>query len=40
MLAVGFVLCVCPKVADSLRPYGLYLPGSSVLEIFQARILE
>ena len=25
---------------DSLRPHGLYLPGSSVPGVFQARILE
>ena len=32
-------VCVsCSVVSDSLRPHGLYLPGSS--EIFQARILE
>ena len=40
----GFV-CVCVYIShsvmfDSLQPHGLYLPGSSVHEIFQARILE
>ena len=28
------------RVSDSLRPHGLYLPGSSVHGILQARILE
>ena len=31
---------VASVVSNSLRPYGLYLPGSSVLGILQARILE
>ena len=34
-------LCACSVVSNSLRPHGLYsLPGCSVHEIFQARILE
>ena len=34
------LFCVCSVVSDSLQPYGLYAPGSSVQEILQARILE
>ena len=34
-------LCgILMRVSDSLRPHGLYLPGSSVHGILQARILE
>ena len=37
-------VCVCAHtrslVSDSLWPHGLWLPGSSVRENFQARILE
>ena len=31
---------VCSVVSDSLQPHGLYLPGSTVHGILQARILE
>ena len=31
---------VCSGVSDSLRPHGLYPPGSSVHGILQARTLE
>ena len=31
---------VCSVVSNSLRPHGLYLQGSSIHGIFQARILE
>ena len=33
-------VCVHSGVTDSLRPHGPYSPGSSVLGILQARILE
>ena len=33
-------MCVCSVVSDSLQPMGDSPPGSSVYEIFQARILE
>ena len=30
----------CSVMSDSLQPHGLYLPGSSIHGIFQARLLE
>ena len=38
---VCMCVCVsCSGISDSLRQHGLYLPGSSVHGILQARILE
>ena len=40
---INWLACVCQilsVMSDSLQPYGLYLPGSSVHGILQARILE
>ena len=39
-LCVCLCVCVHSGVTDPLRPHGLYSPGSSVLGILQARILE
>ena len=43
-LNVCVCVCVCVSIclvmSSSLQPHGLYLPGSSVHEISQARILE
>ena len=33
-------MCACSVVSDCVQPNGLYLPGSFVHGIFQARILE
>ena len=33
-------VCACSVASDSLRPRGLYLPGSSVRGILQVTILE
>ena len=37
---INYCVCACSVMSNSLRPHGLYLPGSSVHRIFQARILE
>ena len=45
-MCVGVCVCVCvcmhtcSVVSDCVQPNGLYLPGSFVYGIFQARILE
>ena len=40
-VASTYSLCIsCSVMSDSLRPHGLYLPGSSVYGILQARITE
>ena len=33
-------VCACSVLSDSLWPHGPYLPGSSVLGLLQARLLE
>ena len=41
ILIIALYMCVGSVVPDPLQPQGLYSPpGSSVHEIFQARILE
>ena len=39
-VCVCVCVCVCSLGSDSLRPQGLWQPGSSVHGISQARILE
>ena len=43
LIVHAYCVCACSVasvVSDHVRPYGLYLPGSSVRRVLQARMLE